>query len=154
MTTPILAVGMRFTVTVYGLNTSGGSDLGAWSSCKGLQVNIKPVTFREPGNNFNEWLLYADVSYPTVKLERAVTAAGSTKLKSWLTTQLRTWLEPTTATRAGQTAVITLCDGAGRRVTSWTLRGVRPAGWTGPTLAADKSAVAIETLELAHEGFL
>jgi phage tail-like protein len=37
---------------------------------------------------------------------------------------------------------------------SWSLRGVHPASWTGPTLDAGSTKVAIEVLELVHEGFI
>ena len=36
----------------------------------------------------------------------------------------------------------------------WTLHGVLPVAWSGPTFDNHGSTVAMETLELAHEGFL
>ena len=37
---------------------------------------------------------------------------------------------------------------------TWTLTGVIPVRWTGPSLSVDSPKVATETLELAHHGFL
>jgi len=37
---------------------------------------------------------------------------------------------------------------------AWTLEGVWPAKWTGPTLDVGQNSVALEVLELAHHGFL
>jgi phage tail-like protein len=54
----------------------------------------------------------------------------------------------------GGMATITLLDAAWTAVCSWTLRNVYPSGWTGPSLSAESKKVAIEQLELAHEGFL
>lgn len=153
---PKYGMGMRFHVTVDGLG-AGRTSLGAWSSCKGLQVDIKPIKFREPGHNGNEHLLYADVSYPHIKLERAIDNTSFTALQRWLATQLRAWLEPTGSAGAvvgKSSATIQLCDLAMNVVATWRLRGIRPAGWTGPMLSAKDSIVAMETLELAHEGFL
>ena len=39
-------------------------------------------------------------------------------------------------------------------VFTWTLTGVIPVRWTGPSLSVDSPKVATETLELAHHGFL
>ena len=39
-------------------------------------------------------------------------------------------------------------------VHTWTLMGVVPVRWTGPSMSVDSAKVATETLELAHHGFL
>ena len=54
----------------------------------------------------------------------------------------------------GATAEITLLDSHRDKVTTWKLKGVYPVKWKGPTLDAGSHAIATETLELAHEGFL
>ena len=43
---------------------------------------------------------------------------------------------------------------AGDDVCHWSLVDVYPVKWTGPTLDAGGNQVAVETLELAHGGFL
>jgi phage tail-like protein len=45
-------------------------------------------------------------------------------------------------------------DAGGEEVASWNLTGVYPSKWTGPSLDANGKAVATETLELVHNGFL
>jgi phage tail-like protein len=52
------------------------------------------------------------------------------------------------------TMQITLHDAHGEMVATWSLRGVYPLKWSGPQLNADGRGVAVETLELFHEGFL
>jgi len=39
-------------------------------------------------------------------------------------------------------------------VAKWNLEGVYPVKWTGPSLDAAGNQIAVETLELAHNGFL
>jgi phage tail-like protein len=46
-----------------------------------------------------------------------------------------------------------LLDSGGTKVTSWKLAGVYPAKWTGPTLDTGTNQVALEVLELVHNGF-
>ena len=56
--------------------------------------------------------------------------------------------------RATRTAAITAFDAAGKEIASWNLLDAYPFRWTGPSFTADGSAVAKETLELAHHGFI
>jgi phage tail-like protein len=43
-------------------------------------------------------------------------------------------------------------DRNGMRVASWTFTNGFPVKWEGPEFDASKNEVAIETLEIAHEG--
>jgi phage tail-like protein len=138
---------MRFNVVIDGIS------LGNWASCKGLEFTCKPIKFHEHGNYEYETILFVDVSYSVIKLERAVDRVASAQLREWLANELN---DPpgTQIFGGGKTATITLLDAAWSPVMSWTLRGVYPAGWTGPALSAKDTAVATERLELMHEGFL
>ena len=49
---------------------------------------------------------------------------------------------------------ITLIDGSGEPVTSWKLTGVVPIQWQITAFDANQSKVALETLVLAHAGFV
>jgi phage tail-like protein len=64
------------------------------------------------------------------------------------------WLSKMAGGSAGGTAEITLLDSHRTKVTSWTLQGVYPTKWHGPTFDATTHNIATETLELAHQGFL
>jgi phage tail-like protein len=149
-----LGVSMRFHVVIDGVS------LGSWSSCKGLEVVCKLKKIRDPGDYGYEHILFADVDYSTVKLERAMEKTSSKALRDWLADKLSAWSQPgympelMNSIIGGSTATITLLDSAWEEVSSWTLRNVYPKGWYGPSFDAGKSAVAIERLELDHEGFL
>jgi phage tail-like protein len=149
MTNLQFGLAMRFQVVVDGLN------LGQWSSCKGLELRCKPDVFRNQGNAFHDEILPGDISYSPVKLERAMEARSSKAVQDWLGATFSTWLGSDSAEPyQGGTARITLLDGTAATVMTWTLLGVYPTGWTGPTLSAKDNNVAIETLELTHLGFL
>src|SRR5918996_1702369 len=49
---------------------------------------------------------------------------------------------------------IVLMDETGAEKLRWNFREAWPTKWTGPSLNATGSEVAIETLELAHEGLV
>lgn len=138
---------MRFAVAVQGIS------LGNWSTCKGLEFTCKVHKIFEGGGYDFEHILFADVSYSTIKLERAMDKVTSTQLRTWLSTELKN-PPGSQVFGAGKTATITLLDPAWTPITTWTLRSVYPRAWSGPTFDASSSKVAIERLELDHEGFL
>ena len=76
-------------------------------------------------------------------------------LKRGLTRDLSLW-NWINAAMAGNVAragvVITLLDQADNPVLNWRLRNAWPCRWSGPVLDAGSSDVAIEELEIAHEG--
>jgi phage tail-like protein len=146
LVTPV-GLAMRFEVVV------GGLALGHWSACRGLQADFSPHRFREQGNQTYEQILYGEIKYSAITLERAMTLKDSAVLQGWLRYTLDAWIvDP--APYVGNNATIALLDRSGSLVTKWELRRVYPSKWIGPTLSAKDNAVAVETLELVHEGFL
>ncbi len=131
---------MRFDVVVDGI------DLGAWSSCDGLKVDFGLKELKVGGNNGCKVYVPDRIHYPHLVLKRAMTAGDSGRVMSWL----RSMVEATD----GGTATVTLRDSHHQSVAEWTFSNVRPAAWTGPTLNANGKDVALEVLELVHEGFL
>ncbi|GLY21868.1 phage tail protein [Micromonospora sp. NBRC 101691] len=141
-----LGLAMRFQVTI------GDVQLGLWRSCRGLRADFRPEVVRVTGDYVAQYHLPGEVSYPPVVLERAVHREHSAQLQQWLVGVLRSWQDGT-GDDTRTTARITLLDADGEPVNSWLLYGVRPASWAGPDLAADTNQVAVERLELVHEGF-
>lgn len=123
-----------------------GQDLGSWSKCSGLDVDFQHEEYQELGNNAFTHFLPKGAKYKNITLQRACSPEESTALQAWLGSMV---LQPTKGT-----ACITLHDAAQSAVIMWTLTGVFPAKWSGPQLEGKSSEMAIETLELAHEGFL
>jgi phage tail-like protein len=70
------------------------------------------------------------------------------------TTAVARWLASVQSNLTRGTAQITVLDPAGESVAEWVLSGVFPARWTGPSLDVNGNQVAMETLELSHNGFL
>jgi phage tail-like protein len=147
---PPLGMAMRFDIVI------GTMSLGSWSSCRGIQVDFKPTRFRELGTNGYRRVLMPDIEYATITLERAMDGRSSAVVQQWLTTQAKLWLAGTAtgAPYSGETGRITLYNTHALPVANWTVYGVYPSKWTGPTLSGKDTGIAIESLELAHEGFL
>lgn len=131
--------------------TIDGHDLGFWAKIDGLSVKFEIAEFRSGDGNNHRWFEPAFTSYTNVKLSRPST------LK--YTPQIMTWLQQTQFNSKKVTAGIKAypfwhnkLDPAG--AVKWTLNGVLPVAWSGPQFDTQSAKVAMETLELAHEGFL
>jgi phage tail-like protein len=95
------------------------------------------------------------VMYSPITLTRAMNATDSAAVHSWMQRVVREWYEDSAdGGYSDHTAQITLLDAHQETVMTWSLRNVYPLKWRGPDLNAGTGAVAIETLDLAHEGFL
>jgi len=121
------------------------NDLGWFNSCEGLGLEVVIEQREEGGNNGFVWQLPTRVKYSNVKLSRPV-SKDSEKLTAWLCSFANGVKR--------QTATIIAMTGDRQKVATWSLDGVIPVRWSGPSLNPDSPKVATETVELAHHGFL
>jgi phage tail-like protein len=135
-----LGLTFRFEVEVDGIN------LGGWESCKGLQVDFNLKEIREGGTNDHSYWLPDKIKYQKITLTRAMRKTDSGSVQGWLARYARKGVRGT--------ASITLRDACHDEVQTWRLYNVAPQSWQGPSLTAQDSKVAIETLVLVHEGFV
>jgi phage tail-like protein len=137
--------GMIFEVTI------DGHDFGFWSMADGLSVKFELAEYRAGDGSNHRWIEPTYTTYSNVKLGRATT------LK--YTKQIMLWLRDTQFKSKKATASIKgFPFWHNKRDTSlavqWNLTGVLPVSWSGPAFDNQGAKVAVETLELAHEGFL
>ena len=121
-------------------------DLGTFTSVEGLSFEVQVEPLEEGGNNgFVHWMP-GRIKYSNVKFTRPINA-DSAKLARWFASM--------NGTVKRTTAEITAQSFNGERpIATWTLSGVIPVRWSGPSLTAERAAVATETFEIAHHGFL
>jgi phage tail-like protein len=130
-------------------------DLGLWKSCKGLSVTFKSKPQYEGGTyDYPVAMLAEELDYSPVTLQRAICQPDTTSVQNWLRSRAADWFGDRSFAYTGSTAVITLLAADLTEVFSWSLRNVYPSKWSGPDLDATSNAVALETLELKHRGFL
>jgi len=111
--------------------------------CSGLESEIEVLPYEEGGVNDHPHKLPGRAKFPNVTLKRGVT--DSKDLWEWFSKGIQGQIKR-------KTVHIILCDAKGEEVRRWTFEGAYPIKWSGPSLNANENAVAIETLELAHEG--
>lgn len=137
MTSADPAVSVCFAVSI------DKNELGLFTSCEGLGMEVVLETREEGGNNGFVWQLPTRIKYPNIKLSRPI-GADSAKLARWVAGMVN-GVTPTTG-------VISAMSWDDQIVAQWSLAGVIPVRWTGPTLNYDTNKAAMETLEIAHHG--
>lgn len=122
-----------------------GKDIGTFSSCDGLGMEVDIQEVKEGGNPFFVHQLAGRIKYTRIKLTRPINA-DSAKVAAWIASM---------ATQVKRTQVeIAAMNQQGDRIATWSLFEAFPYKWSGPSLNVDGPKVAMETLELAHHGFL
>jgi phage tail-like protein len=131
---------LRFKVMI-----DGYGSIGNWGKCEGLTMEYSVHEYKEGGQNGFAHKLPGRASYQNLKLTRPIDAESAL---------VAGWLASIQGVVSRQTAQVAILDAEGSVVTAWNLMDVFPVKWSGPTLDVGSNSVAMETLELAHNGFL
>jgi len=133
-----VAIGIRYQVKI------DDADLGEFTSCEGLGAEVVMETREEGGNNTLVWQLPVRIKYPNVKFSRPI-GKSTEKVAAWIASMA------TGFTR--RTGSIVATNAYGDVIATWSLEGIVPVRWTGPSMQPDTSKVVTETVEIAHHGF-
>ena len=120
-------------------------DLGTFTSCDGLGVQVAVEPIEEGGNQFFVHKLPGRLQYDNVKFTRVINRD---------TQKVAKWFAGMAAGVKRTNAEILAMTAHGETVAQWGLIDVIPVRWTGPQLSASATSVATESLELAHHGFM
>jgi phage tail-like protein len=130
-------------VTTIALQPLIANPLAGFSECSGLEMTLETEDYPEGGNNGRVLKFPKRTKYGEIVLKKGLTRR----------TDLFDWCYGFTQGIAKRKdGVITLRDAAGHPFMVWGFQRGLPTKYSGPTLNAGQSAVAIETLTIAHEG--
>lgn len=129
--------GFNFIVEIDGVARAG------FRECSGLDTTQDVVEYREGNELITPRKLPGLAKYANVSLKGGVTDDKS--LWTWRKTAIDGKVER-------KNGSIVLLDDAREEKKRWNFREGWPSKWTGPTFNATSNDVAIETLEIAHEG--
>jgi phage tail-like protein len=122
-------------------------DLGYWASVSGLDVQWELCPYRA-GDAGNQKIYFPGATkYSDIQLTRAA-CADSQKVQTWLSQRSC----QKSVTKSSGTIYLGASDNT--NLMQWQLVNVMPLKWSIDKFDASASKVAIETLTLAHEGFL
>lgn len=137
-----------FTVEIDGIQVAG------FRKVSGLSVEMEPEEYEEGGVNSYVHTLPGQYSHGNLVLEQGL--SKSTKLWNWMK-KLRAGELYAQDTDARKTVRVVLhAKSRSQERRGWQFRNAYPVKWEGPELTAGASggsAVAIQRLELAHQGF-
>lgn len=140
-----IGVGYLFKVVIDGV------ELGSFTKVDGIGAKYEILTVKEGGENNFVHQLPGRIDYDNVKISRPVDQTSG-ELAKWFTSFQRE------VGNSGHfksiTASIEALTAAHKPIATWNLAGVIPVRYSGPSLQAGSSSVLIETIEIAHNGFL
>lgn len=125
---------------------AGNYQVAGFSECTGLEATVEVVEYKEGGVNDYVHKFPTRASFGNITLKRGVMSRPD-DLWSWHSD----FVQGKGARRDG---LIYLLDEARKPAKVWKFKRGIPVKWVGPSLNASQSSVAIESLEIAHEGLI
>jgi phage tail-like protein len=120
-----------------------GITRGAFQQVSGFDSTIDVIEHREGGENTTVRKLPGMTKYSNISLKWGIT--DDIELYNW-------HLDAVNGTLSRKNGSIVLLDRQRNEVARWNFVRAWPTKYDGPDLNAEGNDVAIETLELAHEG--
>ena len=117
--------------------------VGGFSECSGLEMSLDIEEYKEGGRNGEILKFPTRVKWSNITLKKGVGA--NTALWDWH----YGFVEGTGKRRDG---IIILQDDQHTPHNIWYFRRGLPLKYTGPTMNASQNSVAIESIEISHEG--
>jgi phage tail-like protein len=134
---PDPAPGLRFLVKI------GTEPIGRFQECTGIQVEYETLEWPEGGENRFVHKLRGRTKYTNIVLKRGITHEKN----------LVKWFRDCSNRTKRFPVTVELLAGDLKPVRSFSFDMAFPVKWTGPNLNAGQNNAAIETLEIAHQGF-
>ncbi len=117
--------------------------LGGFSECTGLEMSLEVEEYKEGGRNSGPLKFPTRVTWAPIVLKHGM--GGGTGLWDW-------HYDFATGKGKRKDGIITLLNDLHIPTHIWQFKRGLPAKYTGPSLVAGQSAVAIESIEIVHEG--
>jgi phage tail-like protein len=137
-----IGMGHHFSVVI----DNPAFDLGTWARASGLQVTWNLVEYRVGDQGNLSWIVPGTTKYSNIKLSRAACVESNI---------VQMWLAQTSINPSPLSGAISLVAAGGLvPIVVWQMTEFFPIAWSITDFDADQGKPAIETLELAHGGFL
>ena len=132
-------------LSVYFKAEIDGLNLGDWTTCTGLGISINSEARGDTALSFLMHHLPGQTRFNNVTFGRPISPATDTVVS---------WISSFAMMPIPTVAQITALDTMGNTIITFSLVGVIPVKWTGPSFDAASLKVAEEQLEIAYKGFL
>lgn len=127
-----------------GISAIANFAIGGFSECGGLDMTMEVHEYKEGGVNDYVHKFYTRAEFSNITLKKGM----------GLTDELWLWhYDYVQGKGKRRDGVIILMSEMGLPVKVWYFKRGLPLKWTGPYLNATQNALAMESLEISHEGF-
>ena len=135
--------GFSFEMILTGVSDDGKAVKGSFMEISGLGVEIPPIEYRNGSEDITARKVPGQKKFTNIVAKWGVT--GDLAFWNWLVEAMNGLVRRT------EGSVILLNENR-QEVMRWNFKRAWPSKWTGPGLNAKNNEIAIETLEICHEG--
>ena len=116
---------------------------GGFSECSGLEMGMDIEEYKEGGNNGTVLRFPTRMKWTNLRLKRGMAVSQGLWLWHYGFSQGQV---------QRRDGLVILQDEQHNPVQTWSFKRGLPVKWTGPAFNAAQNAIAIEEIEIAHEG--
>jgi phage tail-like protein len=135
--------GYNFLITVTGVSDDGNAVKGSFSEISGLETELSPIEYRNGSEDITVRKIAGLKKFTNITCKRGMT--GDIDFWNWILAGLSGKIKRAEGS-------VALLDENRQEVLRWNFRRGWPCKYTGPGLNAANNEVAMETLEICHEG--
>ncbi len=133
----------NFEVIITGISDDGTSVKGSFAEVSGLEAAMDPIEYRNGSEDITVRKIQGLKKFTNIVFKRGV--IGDLAFWNWV-------VEGMNGTVRRTEGAIVLLDEGRNEVMRWKFKRGWPCKWTGPGLNAKNNEIAMETLEICHEG--
>lgn len=122
---------------------------GSFSEVSGMEANTEVKTIREGGRNWGEIQLSGQTTFTSIVVKRGITHVND--LSSWF--EICTRSANYSLRLNAEIDILNPAD-TSQILLRWKITNALPVKFKGPDLSSTAAQVAIEELELVHEGLV
>ncbi len=134
----------KWPVAKFNFSVRIGNTEALFQEVSGLNTETQPIEYRKGNKQFSAIKMPGIQKFGNVTLKKGVFKNDKALWELYEAVKMNTIKR--------ETIIISLLDETNSVVMTWTLSNAFPAKITAADLKADGNEVAVETIELAHEG--
>lgn len=135
--------GYNFEIVITGISENGKDVKGSFAEVSGLEVAMDPIEYRNGSEDITVRKIPGLKKFTNITLKRGIT--GDLAFWNWIVAGMNGTVQRT------EGAIIQL-DENRQEVMRWKFKRAWPCKFTGPGLNAKNNEIAMETVEICHEG--
>lgn len=135
--------GYNFEVIINDVSNDGKAVKGSFAEASGLEVEVPPIEYRNGSEDITVRKVPGLKKFTNLVLKRGM--LGDLAFWNWVVQAMNGLVER-------KEGSVLLLNENRQEVMRWNFRRGFPCKWTGPGLNAKNNEIAMETLEICHEG--